>query len=98
MTAMINEFITKRIEEIVKDLHKENVEYALLLRRQKELAENIHDIIYRDREIYLDIVDFLDFREFFECECQMDNITQTELYKQGLKDCVKLLKSLSVLS
>ena len=97
MTAMLEEFLSARVKEIIKELSDENIKYALLLHRQKELAENIHGIIYRDREICLDTIDFLDFREFFECECQLDNITQTELYKQGLKDCVKLLKSLSIL-
>ena len=92
------DFVNNRLKDIVANLRKTNGEYAKAAERQNELIENVNDIIMRDRDILLMECDRLDFQEYFEKEFTISAIEQQAIYKQGLRDCVTILKNLGVLT
>lgn len=97
MTAMLEEFLSARVEEIIKNLRDENSEYALIQQECCERSDMIEEITNHDGELHLFPLDLTEIQEFFECEYQLDAITQLELYKHGLTDCIQYLKQLHVL-
>jgi hypothetical protein len=91
------DFVDDRLEEIAANLRKTNGEYAKAVERHKKLAKNVNDIITRDSDILLAECDRLDFQEYFDKEFVIAAIEQQAIYKQGLCDCVMILKDLGVL-
>jgi len=65
--------------------------------RRGELAENVRDVVMREKDIVLAECDRLDFREWFEKEADIAAVERPAVYRQGLRDCVVILKGLGVL-
>ncbi len=97
MQSYISEFLESRIEEIAQDLRKNNGRYSLAVEKSKSLFDSIDPIMQSESEIILSAGDCLNFRELFDQEFEAAAIMQTELYRQGYLDCVKLLIMLGVL-
>ena len=98
MRLDFSQFIDSRIDDISKDLHKTNAEYALATDKLTRLYENIQPIITStSEELTISRGDCMDFQEFLDEELTSAAIMQQALYKQGYLDCVQLLKTLGVL-
>jgi len=91
------DFVDNRLEEITANLRKTNGEYVKAFERYKELTGNVNDMIMRDKDILLAKCDRMDFREYLEKEFTIAAIEQQAIYKQGLRDCVAILKALGIL-
>lgn len=94
----VSEFLDNRIEEIAQTLRKNNGEYLLAAEKRKSLFMNIDPIIKSESDITISAGDCLNFREYFDQEFVVAASLQHELYRQGYRDCVKLLTMLGLLA
>ena len=97
MNLDVSDFLDSRIEEIVRNLRETNSEYALAAEKNKELIMHIDPIIHHEDPITISAEDCMDFREFFENDFTCAAILQSELYRQGYRDCVELFGMLGIL-
>lgn len=97
MSLYVSDYLDSRIEEIAQDLRKTNSEYALAMKKCKELIKQIDPMLHSEGGIALTAGDCLNFQEFLKHEFTSTAIMQQELYKQGYLDCVELLKMLGIL-
>lgn len=98
MNNAFTDFLDFRIEEIMSGLKDRNAEYAVASERRSALYNNIEPIINHGRDITISFSDCEDIRELLDVEITLDAVTEHELYKQGYRDCVKLLTLLGVLA
>jgi len=91
-------FVDSRLEAIAANLRGTNGDYAKDVERRGELAENIGDIVRREKDIVLAECDRLDLREWFEKDAAIAAVERPAVYRQGLRDCVAILRCLGVLA
>ena len=97
MNQFIDGCLSQRIDQITKTLLETNGDYARADHQRNILWEKIEPIVSRDTDIMLYDCDRMDFEEYFE---QLEIISLIEnhaLYRQGVVDCVGVLKKLGVL-
>ena len=98
MSLPVSDFVDIRIDEIAQELRRTNGEYALAMDRRKDLYSNLDSIIMREESVTICVGDCLDFQEFFEQDFVAAALLQKELYRQGCRDAVELLRQLHVLA
>ena len=95
MKATISEFIRSRIEDITQELHQNNAAYALANAACTELLDTIQPIIQSQNSITISVGDCYAFRTYFEQDLTQKAILEEALYRQGCRDCIRLLSELA---
>jgi len=89
---ILEDAICERLEIAYFELIKENEELKESIETVKELGTKLYENKDIPREVKRQIEDYKDISDFVQCELQKF------IYKEGLKDCIKLLKILDILT
>jgi uncharacterized protein (DUF2164 family) len=91
ITEILNNAVTERLEIAYFELIKENEEVKQGVEAVKELSIKLYETTDIPIEIRRQIEDYKDISDFVEREMQKF------VYKEGIKDSIKLLRELGVL-
>ena len=91
ITEVLNNAVTERLEIAYFELIKENEEVKQGVEAVKELSIKLYETTDIPIEIRRQIEDYKDISDFVEREMQKF------VYKEGIKDSIKLLRELGVL-
>jgi len=91
ITEILNNAVTERLEIAYFELIKENEEVKQGVEAVKELSMKLHQNTDIPKEVRRQIEDYKDISDFVEREMQ------EFVYKEGIKDSIKLLRELGVL-
>ena len=91
ITEILNNAVTERLEIAYFELIKENEEVKQGVEAVKELSTKLYENTDIPIEIRRQIEDYKDISDFVEREIQKF------VYKEGIKDGIKLLRELGVL-
>ncbi len=91
ITEILNNAVTERLEIAYFELIKENEEVKLGVEAVKELSTKLYENTDIPKEVRRQIEDYKDISDFVEREIQKF------VYKEGIKDGIKLLRELGVL-
>ena len=91
ITEILNNAVTERLEIAYFELIKENEEVKQGVEAVKELSIKLYETTDIPIEIRRQIEDYKDISDFVEREMQKI------VYKEGIKDSIKLLRELGVL-
>jgi len=92
ITEILNNAITERLEIAYFELIKENKEIKQGVEAVKELSIKLYENTDIQKEVRRQIEDYKDISDFVEREMQKF------VYMKGIKDSIKLLRELGVLS
>ena len=91
ITEILNNAVTERLEIAYFELIKENEEVKQGVEAVKELSIKLYENTDIPKEVRRQIEDYKDISDFVEREMQKF------VYKEGIKDSIKLLRKLGVL-
>ena len=91
ITEILNNAVTERLEIAYFELIKENEEVKKGVEAVKELSTKLYENTDIPKEVRRQIEDYKDISDFVEREIQKF------VYKEGIKDGIKLLRELGVL-
>lgn len=89
MRSAVEDYLDFRIEDIVKDIRKNNSEFTRSLRRSMKLYDALTRSLSPD--------ELKQLNEMLDLDVMKNGIIEHELYRQGYLDCVSLLCMLGVL-
>ena len=96
MQSDLSLFLHSRIESIMTDLRKNHAEYAVAWTRRRELFDRLAPIFRAEGS--LTPADYQNLRDYLEQDFIITATMEEELYRQGYLDCVKLLRTVGVLT
>ncbi len=97
MQELAKKFAAMRVEEIIRELEENSGPYAATMAQCGMLYENIGSIIERQNTVTIVPEDCRDFLEYFQLRREAEALLQQTLYRQGVRDGVRLLSSLGAL-
>lgn len=92
MTDVLNAILEERLEIIYLKLQSEDENVNLEVGKIKTLSSNIKDNKSISKELEGDIEEYIDYTHSLNMKMQK------AAYKEGIKDSIKLLKALGVLT
>ena len=98
MEKLLLHFRDDRINAVVRSLPEVNAEYAVADQNRKALRELLDPILDSPIPRTISPADCMNFREYLDQDACAEGIAQEELYRQGYRDCVYILRSLGVLA
>lgn len=88
------QYCDDRIEDILRELRKNNSHYSEASKNEGELFARIKNIVGSKGEIFVSVAERDRITELMEQEEHVLPIIKRELYRQGYLDCMRLAASL----
>ena len=98
MKILIRNFCDDRIDDLLRKLPASNAEYAVAEEKRMELYAALEPIFRAKGDITLSAPGCENFREYLDREASAAGIANDALYRQGYLDCVRLLRTLGILT
>ncbi len=90
--------IDKRVTETLRRLEKTDGAYALAVEQSRELRWILDEIAGYGHDITISAGDCDNLNEYLTLQVQREDAASRAVYRQGFRDCVRLLKDVGVLT
>ena len=98
MEKLYLNFLSDRIDALLRDLPKTNAEYAVAEKKRNHLYDLLDPVLCTKEPLTISPTDCQNFREYLDQEATVGGIAQEEAYRLGCRDCVVFLRTLGVLA
>lgn len=98
MEKLLRNFRDDRLDAILYDLPRSDPKYALAEKARNYLYEQLSPLLHAQQDITLCASDQENLREFMDRDAEVNGIAMEQVYQQGYRDCVRILRTLGVLA